>query len=140
MKKQRKFLIGGVVVAATIGYLMVTGMAESQLYFHTPSELVALVAADAEYHQVGVRVGGRVAAGTVQYDNRTLDLRFEIVDIEDGTTSFPVTYQGPLPETFEEGVDVVAEGRMGADGVFRATTVLTKCGSRYEAGAEDYLS
>lgn len=140
MKKQRKFLIGGVAVAATVGYLMVTGMADSRVYYHTPSELLAQVADDPAYHQVGVKVGGRVEPGTVHFDNRTLDLRFEVLDIEDGTTSFPVTYQGPLPETFEEGVDVVVEGRFTPDGVFQATTVLTKCGSRYEAGAEDYLS
>ncbi len=140
MKKQRKFLIGGVTVAATVGYLMVTGMADSRLYYHTPSELVAKAASDPDYHQVGVKVGGRVAPGTIDFDNRTLDLRFDVLDIEDGTTVFPVIYQGPLPETFEEGVDVVVEGRFSPDGVFQATTVLTKCGSRYEAGAEDYLS
>lgn len=140
MKKERKFLLGGVVVAATVGYLMVTGMADSRLYYHTPAELVAKVRADPAYHDVGVKVGGRVAPGTVLFDSRSLDLRFEVLDIESGTTTFPVSYQGPLPETFEEGADVVVEGRFTREGVFEATTVLTKCGSRYEAGAEDYLS
>ena len=127
-------------VAATVGYLMVTGMADSRLYYHTPAELVTKVASDPGYHQVGVKVGGRVVPGSIDFDNRTLDLKFDLIDIETGTTSFPVTYQGPLPETFEEGVDVVVEGRFSSEGVFEATTVLTKCGSRYEAGAEDYLS
>jgi cytochrome c-type biogenesis protein CcmE len=140
LKKQSKFMIGGVVVAATVGYLMVTGMSDSRLYYHTPTELVAKVAADPGYHQVGVKVGGRVAPGSVVFDSRSLDLRFDVLDIEDGTTTFPVDYQGPLPETFEEGADVVIEGRFSPEGVFHATTVLTKCGSRYEAGAEDYLS
>ena len=140
MKKQRKFLIGSAVVTAAVGYLMVTGMAESMVYYHTPSELVARVATDPEFHDLGVKVGGRVAPGSVTYDTRTLDLRFDVVDIEDGETRFPVVYQGPLPETFEEGADVVVEGRFAREGIFEATTVLTKCGSRYEAGAEDYLS
>ena len=35
---------------------------------------------------------------------------------------------------------MVVEGLYSEGGVFEATTVLTKCGSRYEAGAEDYLS
>ena len=78
--------------------------------------------------------------GSVQFDQRTLDLRFTIVDIETGRTSFPVHYQGPLPDTFEEGVDVVVEGRFTEAGVFEASTLLTKCGSRYEAGAEAYES
>ena len=34
-------------------------------------------------------------------------------------------------------VDVVLEGRFNAEGVFEATTVLTKCGSRYEASPEE---
>src|SRR5690606_31919695 len=140
LKKQRQFLLGGALVIGLVGYLMVTGMRDSMVYYHTPAELVAQVAADPGYHALGVKVGGRVVPGTVKYDQRTLDLEFDVVDIETGTTSFPVRYQGPLPETFQEGVDVVVEGRYTEQGVFEATTVLTKCGSRYEAAPEDYLS
>lgn len=140
LKKQRKFLVGGALVVGLVGYLMVTGMQGAMLYYHTPAELVAKVAADPGYHEVGVKVGGRVAPGTINFDRRTLDLRFEVVDIATGTTQFPVTFQGPLPDTFTEGVDVVVEGRFTRAGVFEATKVLTKCGSRYEAGVEDYLS
>ncbi len=140
MKKQRKFLIGGLMAAGVVGYLMVTGMQDSMVYYHTPAELVAKTRADPSYQDLGLKVGGRVLPGTVSFDQRSLDLQFEIVDIENGTTRFPVRYQGPLPDTFEEGRDVVVEGRFTEAGVFEATTLLTKCGSRYEAGAEDYLS
>ncbi|MDR0788480.1 MAG: cytochrome c maturation protein CcmE [Gemmatimonadota bacterium] len=140
MKKQRKFLLAATVVIGLVGYLMVTGMRDSMLYYYTPSELMAKVSADPSVHDMGLKVGGRVKPGTVSYDNRTLDLSFQVADIEGGTTTFPVVFTGPLPETFEEGIDVVVEGRFTRDGVFQATTVLTKCGSRYEAGAEDYLS
>ena len=52
---------------------------------------------------------------------------------------FPVVYRGLLPDTFndQENVEAVVEGRFREDGVFEATTVLTKCGSRYEASLED---
>ena len=140
MKKQRKFLIGGVAVAGLVGYLMVTGMQDSMVYYHTPSELLAKSSADPTYADVGVKVGGRVVPGSVRFDQRTLDLRFQLVDIENPSTSFPVHYQGPLPDTFQEGSDVVVEGKYSADGGFEAATVLTKCGSRYEAGAEDYAA
>ncbi len=138
MKKQRKFLAGGAIVAGLVGYLMVTGMQDSMVYYHTPTELLAKSSADPTYADVGVKVGGRVVPGTVDFDQRSLDLRFMLVDIENPGTSFPVHYQGPLPETFQEGGDVVVEGKYSAAAGFEATTLLTKCGSRYEAGAEAY--
>jgi cytochrome c-type biogenesis protein CcmE len=140
MKAQRRFMIGGMAILAVVGYLMVTGMKESMIYYHTPSELVSKVTADPSYRELGVKVGGRVAPGTVAFNQRSLDLSFDVLDIVDGQTTFPVHYQGPLPDTFEEGRDVVIEGRFTSAGVFEATTVLTKCGSRYEAAEEDYLS
>ncbi len=146
MKKQRKFLLAATLVIGLVGYLMVTGMRDSMVYYYTPAELLARVAADPTVHDEGLKVGGRVVPGTVTYDARTLDLTFQVVDIEtalaggESPATFPVSFQGPLPETFEEGADVVISGRFTSGGVFHATEVLTKCGSRYEAGIEDYLS
>jgi cytochrome c-type biogenesis protein CcmE len=140
VRKQRKFLVGGAVVASLVMYLMITGMRDSMIYYHTPSELIAKIGADPSYQELGLKVGGRVSPGTVLFDQRSLDLQFHVLDIQDGTTSFPVHYQGPLPDTFEEGRDVVIEGRFTSAGVFEAPTMLTKCGSRYEAAEEDYLS
>ena len=140
MKKSRRFVLGAVAVLGVIGYLMVTGMKDSMLYYHTPAELVARTASDPSYHELGVKVGGRVAPASVAFDPRNLDLKFDILDIENPDTRFPVHYQGPLPDTFEEGRDVVIEGRYTSAGTFEATTVLTKCGSRYEAVEEDFRS
>lgn len=137
MKKQRRFVAVGVLLAGVVGYLMVTGMRDSMVYYYTPAELVAKSVADPSVHELGVKVGGRVVPGTVRFDPKTLDLRFDVVDIATGRTRFPVQYQGPLPDTFEEGRDVVVEGRLTSAGLFEATTVLTKCGSRYEAVEED---
>ena len=144
MKKQNRFVAGALVLVGVVGYLMVTGMRDSMVYYLTPAELVAKVADDPSMREVGVKVGGRVVPGTVTFDQATLDLRFQVAEIDMktgvmGTAMFPVHYQGPVPDTFEEGRDVVAEGRMNAAGTFEATTVLTKCGSRYEAAEEDFL-
>ena len=138
MKKQSRFMAGALVLVGIVGYLAVTGMKDSMTYYYTPDELAAKVAADPTVRQLGAKVGGRVVPGSVQYDPRTLDLRFIIVDIASGRTTYPVAHNGPLPDTFEEGRDVVVEGRLAENGTFQATTVLTKCGSRYEAVEEDF--
>ncbi len=139
MKKQRKFLFGGAAVIGLVGYLMWTGISDAAVYYHTPAELLVKVADDPSYRDNGLKVGGRVADGSVTYDPRTLELQFDVIDIENPEVSFPVTYQGPLPETFKESADVVVEGVFAESGVFEATTVLTKCGSRYEAAEDDYF-
>lgn len=138
MKKQSRFMAGALVLVGIVGYLAVTGMKDSMMYYYTPDELASKVAADPSVRDLGAKMGGRVVPGSVKYDPRTLDLRFTIVDIASGRTTYPVAHNGPLPDTFEEGRDVVVEGRLGADGTFQATTVLTKCGSRYEAVEEDF--
>ncbi len=138
MKKQRGFLAGAAVIVGVVGYLMVTGMKDSMTYYYTPDELAAKLQADPSARELGVKVGGRVMPGSVTFDQKTLDLRFTLVDIESGKPQFPVHYQGPLPDTFQEGRDVVVEGRVNGAGQFEATTVLTKCGSRYEAVEEDF--
>lgn len=138
MKKQSKFAAAALVMVAVVGYLMVTGMRDSMLYYHTPDELATKLAADHSLYGTGLKMGGRVVPGTVQYDPRTLDLRFQIADIATGQHTFAVHYSGPLPDTFEEGRDVVVEGQLTQAGTFEAATVLTKCGSRYEAIEEDF--
>ena len=48
-----------------------------------------------------------------------------------------VILEGAAPNNFELATSVVAKGRFNEEGVFRASEVLTKCPSKYEAGAED---
>lgn len=138
MKKQSRFMAGAVGLVAVVVYLAVTGAKSSMMYYYTPDELAARLTTDPSARELGIKMGGRVVPGSVQYDPRTLDLRFTIMDIASGRTTYPVMHNGPLPDTFEEGRDVVVEGKLAADGSFQATTVLTKCGSRYEAAEEDF--
>jgi cytochrome c-type biogenesis protein CcmE len=139
VKKQSRFVVGGVLLCGVVGYLMVTGMKDSMTYYLTPAELAQRLSANPAFaEESGVRVGGRVVPGSVSYDQKTLDLRFTVVDIASGKAPFPVHYNGPLPDTFKEGRDVVVEGRYRPGGQFEATQVLTKCGSRYEAVDSDF--
>jgi cytochrome c-type biogenesis protein CcmE len=125
-----KFAVGALLIVGSVGYLMASGIKETGQYFLTPSELSRKVAVDPSFFNVGMKVGAHVVRGTVSKDVATQTLRFQITD---GGASYPVTFHGLPPDTFNDSVEVVVEGRLKADGVIYATNVLAKCGSRYEA-------
>lgn len=132
MKAGHKFLLGATVIVLAVGYLIYEGVKQTGTYFFTPTELAARTAADPTFHNVGVKMGAKVVPGTIHRDAATQTIDFQV---SDGRQSYPVTYRGLAPDTFTDAMDieVVVEGRLGTDGVFRATTLLAKCGSRYEA-------
>ena len=133
MKAQTKFLIGGAMVLATVGYLMASGIKETGVYYVTPSELAAKIGRDNSFYNVGVKMGARVVKGSIQRDVASQTITFRVTD---GTRSYPVIYRGLAPDTFTDEADVVVEGRLQPDGTFRATTLLAKCGSRYESAPQ----
>ncbi len=130
MKAQTKFLIGGGMILATVGYLMASGIKETGVYYLTPSELAAKIETDRSFYNVGMKMGARVVKGSIQRDVASQTINFRVTD---GVHSYPVIYRGLAPDTFTDEVDVVVEGRLQSDGTFRATTLLAKCGSRYES-------
>jgi cytochrome c-type biogenesis protein CcmE len=75
-------------------------------------------------------MGARVVKGSITRDVATQTITFRATD---GTAVFPVVYRGLAPDTFTDEADVVVEGRLDRNGTFHATTLLAKCGSRYEA-------
>ena len=137
MKKNGRFMVGLVGVAAVVTYLIWTGVSETMVYYLTPVELMARVEADPTFHDVGVKVSGQVVPGTYQRKEGELLHVFTVRDLADESATFVVEYRDALPDTFSEDVEVVLEGRLRTDGVFEAATLLTKCGSRYEAAPED---
>jgi cytochrome c-type biogenesis protein CcmE len=76
------------------------------------------------------RIGGLVVDGSVQRDQGSLDVRF---DVTVTACSIPVMYTGVLPDLFREGQGVVAHGRLGDDGVFIADKILAKHDEDYMA-------
>ena len=132
MKAGTKFLAGALVIVAGVAGLIISGVKETGVYFLTPTELLAKTQTDPSFHDVGLKVGAHVVPGSVRRDAsaRTIDFR-----ISDGSHEFPVTYSGLVPDTFTDAsnIEVIVEGKYGRDGVFHATEVLAKCGSRYEA-------
>jgi cytochrome c-type biogenesis protein CcmE len=126
-KKRLRFIISGIILASALGYLIYTGMRGTVRYYMTVSELMAKGnSASAE----GVRLGGRVVEGSINWDSLKLELKF---DITDGKTKIPVLYKGVVPDAFKSGAQVIVEGTYSPGGFFRATTLLAKCPSKYLA-------
>jgi cytochrome c-type biogenesis protein CcmE len=138
MKKNGRFLFGVAGVALVVTYLMWTGISDSMVYYITPAELMASADDDESVRNVGLQVAGRLVPGSYQGGHGDPH-RFTVADFDVPGVTFPVEFVGSLPDTFrpdEPDVEVVGKGRMRDDGVFVATSVLTKCGSRYEASDE----
>lgn len=139
--KNGRFMVGLVGVAAVVTYLVWTGVSETMVYYLTPTELMAKVESDPTFRELGVKVSGKLVPGSHQKADGELLHRFEVMDLENHDVRFPVEYRDVLPDTFHgEDVQVVVEGRFDEAGVFQANTVLTKCGSRYEASDEELMT
>ncbi len=137
MRRDRTFFTGLVGVTAVVGWLIWTGIADTLVYYHTPSELLALAASDDLIQERGVKVSGHVVPGSYAASSRELLHTFLVSDPDDPEVRITVEFRHPIPDTFSDEAEVVMEGRYLGDGVFAATEVLTKCGSRYEAMPEE---
>jgi len=125
MKRTRKRLVFVLIGLATLGLaatLILIAFQDSIVFFYSPSEIAA--------KEIGpdraLRLGGLVEEGSLDSSSGTV--RFRITDL---ASSVAVAYTGILPDLFREGQGVVAEGRLGADGVFQATRVLAKHDETY---------
>lgn len=135
MKARSKFLIGGALVLSTAGYLMASSIDETAQYYLTPTELASKVSDNPRFVKNGVKVGARVVNGTIKRDPLGRSLSFQMTD---GAKIYSVVHTGIVPDTFTDGVDVVVEGRLDANGTFQSTILLAKCASRYENAPEKY--
>ena len=140
MRRDRRFFAGLVGVAAVVSYLIYTGVSDTMIYYLTPAELLARVEASPETRDQGVKVSGILVPGSHASSTGELLHTFVVEDPEDISIRMPVEFRHPIPDTFDDSgevdVEVVMQGRYRPDGVFEATEVLTKCGSRYEAMPE----
>jgi cytochrome c-type biogenesis protein CcmE len=133
MQAGRKFIAGAALIVGSVGFMIAEGVKQTGVYFLTPTELAAKAAADTTFvGNVGFKLGAKVVPGSVRRDPAARRIDFQV---SDGVKTYPVTYQGLVPDTFTDAndIEVVVEGRLNRDGVIRATDVLAKCGSRYEA-------
>lgn len=122
----RALIIGVLVIAAALGFLVYQGLANNLVYYITPSELLAKGAAA---NGQSFRLGGQVRPGSVHWNAKTRFLRFVL---QDPKGSVAVVSQGLPPQMFKAGVGVVVEGTYRSHR-FSATTLMVKHCSTYRA-------
>jgi cytochrome c-type biogenesis protein CcmE len=112
----------GVAALGIATALVLMAFEKNLVFFFTPSQVAANEAPKGKTF----RIGGMVLAGSVQRSG--VEVQFVVTDT---AKSIPVVYRGALPDLFREGKGVVAQGQLGADGVFRAREVLAKHDENY---------
>jgi cytochrome c-type biogenesis protein CcmE len=127
MKKRHKRIIFIAACLAALGlatWLVLGAFRSNLVFFFSPTQVMAKEA------PVGrtFRIGGLVEAGSLKRDTDGLTIRFAVTDT---ANTLPVVYKGILPDLFKEGRGCVAQGKVGADGVFYADQIMAKHDENY---------
>jgi cytochrome c-type biogenesis protein CcmE len=113
-------------VAAAAIALIVLSLGNSVSYYLTVDEF------NAQSHTLEdtrIRISGKVAPGTIVWDAVALSLEFTV---SGNSSEVSMVYAGVPPEGFRDEANVLVDGQLGADGIFRAGEILMKCPSKYE--------
>jgi cytochrome c-type biogenesis protein CcmE len=132
MEKKNNKVVYGVALAllvAGLGFLLASGLSSNSVYFLNVSEALATEPAKLS----AARLFGKVDPADLTGGAGQTFASFRLVDKDNPGQSIWVDYKGAVPDTFKPGVEVIVEGglRPGASR-FSATTLITKCPSKYE--------
>ena len=122
--KRAAAIVAGLSALGIAAALVLNAFQSNLVFFFSPSQ----VAAKEAPRDKSFRIGGLVEVGSIQREPTGLTIRFIVTDT---AHTVPVTYTGLLPDLFKEGKGVVAQGRLGPDGIFRAEQVLAKHDENY---------
>lgn len=122
-----KFGILMSLIVGSLVWLAVGGVKDTKTYYKTIPELEKL---DKTAQAGRLRVGGDVQPGSIVKSGSEVSFV-----LHQGAKTLKVVYTGsdPLPDTFRDNANALAEGRLGDDGVFKASKIQAKCASKYEA-------
>ncbi|MBZ0290902.1 MAG: cytochrome c maturation protein CcmE [Anaerolineae bacterium] len=145
-----KFLVGGALILAAIGYLILSGTLAGARYFITVEEL----ATNPAYIGQTVRISGAVLGDSIQFDQENLIMEFTISNIPQefenlalalheavnnpNAARLSVRVEGqPKPDLLQHEAQAILTGRLDENGVFHASELLLKCPSRFEEAGPD---
>lgn len=122
--KRIALIVAGLGTLGVAAWLVLSAFQKNLVFFFTPTQVMAGEAPRGR----SFRVGGMVENGSVQRMQDGVTVRFIVTDT---AQKMPVTYKGILPDLFKEGKGVVAQGKIGNDGIFAAEEVLAKHDENY---------
>src|SRR4029077_6474624 len=122
--KRIALIIAGLAILGIAVTLVLSAFNSNLVFFFTPTQVAAHEAPQGR----NFRIGGPVEKGSVKRQPDGGTVRFGVTDTAENV---PVTFTGILPDLFKEGKGVVAQGKLGADGVFAASEVLAKHDENY---------
>ena len=127
MKRYGKFVALIAIVIGTLVWLATASISDNKTYYKTITELSKM--GDQAYGKK-LRVGGDIENGSIKRIGR--EVQFTLVQDK---VKLKVAYTGsdPLPDTFKDGAQALADGKLDKDGVFRTAQIQAKCASKYEA-------
>ena len=124
-RHKRFIFIGiGLLALAVASVLILNAFQSNLVFFFTPTQ----VANGDVPKGRGFRIGGMVEDGSLKREGDGLTVHFVMTDM---AKRVPVTFKGILPDLFKEGKGAVAQGQLGADGIFLASEVLAKHDENY---------
>tara|TARA_B100000287_G_C20462656_1_gene713965 strand:+ start:267 stop:692 length:426 start_codon:yes stop_codon:yes gene_type:complete len=122
--KLRAFFVLLVFFALVLtAFLVVKSLEENVVYFKSPSEIKNLPELK---NKKKIRIGGMVKMDSIKI-NET-EVNFIITDFKN---EIIVIFKGSVPNLFEEGKGVVAEGFIQDRNYFKATKILAKHDENY---------
>jgi len=123
-RKRLYFVLSGMAALGIAVALMLAAFEDNLVFFNSPTDVLTKdLPPDRKF-----RLGGLVEEASVNKSDDGLTTTFRVTDL---ANAVPVSYTGILPDLFREGQGVVTEGRLRADGVFVADSVLAKHDENY---------
>jgi cytochrome c-type biogenesis protein CcmE len=146
-----KFIIGGLLILSAVAYLIISSTQANAQYFLTVDEILARGPSAVGKN---MRISGAVLGDSIQYDSKTLDLKFTIAHVpgdnklikeQGGLTAalhaavidptrsrLTLIYNGAVPDLLKNEAQAIVTGRLGEDGAFYADDLQLKCPTKYE--------
>jgi cytochrome c-type biogenesis protein CcmE len=122
--KRFAMIAAGLGALGLAAVLVLNAFRSNLVFFFTPTQVVQ---GEAPVN-TNFRIGGLVEKGSIQRQSDGLTVNFVVTDT---AKSMKVSYTGILPDLFKEGKGVVAQGKLGSDGIFHADQVLAKHDENY---------